>query len=70
MRSGFRTGFWLVLLAVLFVWVGGLLGGAQGAILAFGVALVVNFIAYFASDKIVLARYRAQEVGEQEQPRL
>jgi heat shock protein HtpX len=30
----------------------------------------VNFITYFASDKIVLARYRAQEVGEQDQPRL
>jgi heat shock protein HtpX len=70
MRSGFRTGFWLVLLAVLFVWAGGLLGGAQGAVLAFLIALVVNLIAYFASDKIVLARYRAQEVSEQEQPRL
>jgi heat shock protein HtpX len=70
MRSGFRTGFWLVLLAVLFVWVGGMLGGAEGAILAFVIAVVVNFIAYFASDKIVLARYRAREVGEQDQPRL
>jgi heat shock protein HtpX len=70
MRSGFRTGFWLVLLAVLFVWAGGLLGGTQGALLAFLIALAVNFIAYFASDKIVLARYRAQEVSAQEQPRL
>jgi heat shock protein HtpX len=70
MRSGFRTGFWLVLLAVLFVLVGGYLGGAQGAFIAFLVALAVNLFAYFASDKIVLARYRAQEVSEQEQPRL
>jgi heat shock protein HtpX len=70
MRSGFRTGFWLVLLAVLFVTAGGYLGGAQGAMLAFLIALAVNLIAYFASDKIVLARYRAQEVSEQEQPRL
>ncbi len=70
MRSGLRTGFWLVLLAVLFVWAGGYLGGAQGAILAFLIALAVNFIAYFASDKIILARYRAQEVSAQEQPRL
>jgi heat shock protein HtpX len=70
MRSGFRTGFWLVLLAVLFVTAGGYLGGAQGALLAFLIALAVNLIAYFASDKIVLARYRAQEVSEQEQPRL
>jgi len=70
MRSGLRTGFWLVLLAVLFVTAGGLLGGGQGAMVAFLIALAVNLIAYFASDKIVLARYRAQEVSEQEQPRL
>ena len=70
MRSGFRTGFWLVLLAVLFVSAGGYLGGAQGAFIAFLIALGVNLVAYFASDKIVLARYRAQEASEQEQPRL
>jgi heat shock protein HtpX len=70
MRSGLRTGFWLVLLAVLFVWVGGYLGGAQGAFIALLIALGVNLIAYFASDKIILARYRAQEVSEREQPRL
>jgi heat shock protein HtpX len=70
MRSRLRTAFWLVVLAVLFVWLGGLLGGMEGALLAFAITLVVNFIAYFASDKIVLARYRAQEVGPQNQPRL
>jgi heat shock protein HtpX len=70
MRSGLRTGFWLVVLAVLFVSAGGALGGTQGAVLAFVVTLAVNLIAYFVSDKIVLARYRAQEVTAQEQPRL
>jgi len=70
MRSRLRTAFWLVLLAVLFVWVGGLLGGTEGALLAFALTLVINLVAYFASDKIVLARYRAQEVGPREQPRL
>lgn len=70
MRSGLRTAFWLVLLAALFVWAGGLLGGAEGAMLAFAITLVVNLVAYFASDKIVLARYRAKEVGPQDQPRL
>jgi heat shock protein HtpX len=70
MRSRLRTAFWLVLLAALFVWLGGMLGGMEGALLAFLLAVAVNFIAYFASDKIVLARYRAQEVGEQDQPRL
>ena len=60
----------MVLLAVLFIWVGGLLGGMEGAALAFAITLAVNFIAYFASDKIVLARYRAQQVGPENQPRL
>jgi heat shock protein HtpX len=70
MRSGLRTGFWLVVLAVLFVWVGGYLGGAQGAVVAFLICLAVNLIAYFASDRIILARYRAQEATAEQQPRL
>ena len=70
MRSRLRTAFWLALLAFLFVWAGGLLGGPEGALLALVIALAVNFVAYFVSDKIVLARYRAQEVGPQDHPRL
>ena len=50
-------------LMVLFVWIGGTLGGKQGAILAFVVAGVMNFGGYWFSDKLVLKRYRAQEVG-------
>ena len=60
----------MVLLAVLFVWVGGLLGGMEGALLAFAITLVVNFIAYFASDKIVLAVSRARPVTKEEYPHL
>ena len=70
MHRGLRTTFWLVLLAALFVLLGGMLGGREGAILAFVIALTVNFIAYFAGDKIVLARYRAQLEGSQGQPLL
>jgi heat shock protein HtpX len=60
----------MVILTVLFVWVGSVLGGRQGAVIAFLIAAVMNFGAYWFSDKIVLKRYRAQEVGPETHPRL
>ena len=63
MKSRARTLFMMASLMVLFVWIGGTLGGKQGAILAFVVAGVMNFGGYWFSDKLVLKRYRAQEVG-------
>ena len=42
---------------------GEMLGGAQGLVVAFGFAVVMNFVSYWFSDKIVLKMYRAQEVG-------
>jgi len=39
------------------------LGGAQGLMLGFLFAVVTNFASYWFSDKIVLAMYRAKEVG-------
>jgi len=42
MKSTLRTFFLMVLLTVLFVWVGGLLGGRQGAITAFFMAAVIS----------------------------
>ncbi|MFH1258843.1 MAG: zinc metalloprotease HtpX [Elusimicrobiota bacterium] len=50
----------------LFVFVGNLLGGQQGMILAFMMALVMNFIGYWFSDSIVLKMYRAKQVTERE----
>jgi len=63
MRSRGRTLVMMAVLMVLFVWVGGVLGGRQGAIIAFVVAGLMNFWGYWFSDKLVLRRYRAQEVG-------
>jgi len=53
MRSRFRTFFLIVLMTVLFVWVGGILGGRQGAIIAFVLAGVMNFGGYWFSDRIL-----------------
>lgn len=62
MFNGFKTFFLMTVLTVIFVLVGGLLGGREGAVIAFGFAAVTNFFAYWFSDKMVLKRYRAQEV--------
>jgi heat shock protein HtpX len=45
-------------------------GSYQGALMGLLIAGVMNFFAYFFSDKMVLASYRAQEVSEAEDPRL
>jgi heat shock protein HtpX len=60
----------MVSLTILFVLVGGAMGGSQGAVMAFVFAAVMNFFAYWFSDKIVLKRYAASEVGPEDQSRL
>ena len=65
-----KTTFFLAILAVLFVSVGQMLGGRNGATMALIMAGVMNVVAYWFSDKIVLAMYRAKEVKEAEAPEL
>ncbi|WP_169779695.1 zinc metalloprotease HtpX [Campylobacter curvus] len=60
----FKTCFLMVVLMLLFVFVGGYVGGQQGMIIAFLVALGMNFFSYFFSDKLVLKHYNAVEVSE------
>jgi heat shock protein HtpX len=59
-----KTVFLLTLLTLLFVWVGGMLAGKQGMMIAFLMALAMNFWAYYNSDKAVLKHYHAVEVDE------
>jgi heat shock protein HtpX len=65
-----KTGVLLAALTVLLVLIGGALGGQQGMILAFVMAMVMNFGSYWFSDRIVLAMYRAQPVDEARAPAL
>src|SRR5207302_8198127 len=44
--------------------------GQNGMIFALVIAAVMNFTAYFFSDKIALATYRAQPVTREELPRV
>ena len=65
-----KTALLLGLLTGLFLLVGYLLGGQQGALLALILSAVMNFVAYFFSDKIALAAFRAQPVTAAEAPKL
>ncbi len=70
MKNIFKTFFFLAILSALFVVTGQLIGGKTGALIALIMAGVMNFIAYFVSDKIVLASSGAQPVSPSEDPEL
>jgi heat shock protein HtpX len=65
-----KTTLLLALLTVFLVGLGGAVGGRGGMVLAFGLAIVMNLGSYWFSDRIVLAMYRAKEIGPGEHPEL
>jgi heat shock protein HtpX len=65
----FKTAFLLTLMTLLLMAIGRAFGGQNGMFLALAFAVVMNFSAYFFSDKIALATYRAQPVTREELPR-
>lgn len=70
MINTIKTAFLLGILTALFILIGKALGGTSGAIVAFILAVAMNFISYFFSDKIALGIYHAQKVTEEEYPAL
>lgn len=64
----FKTVLFLTLLTLLLVGVGGALGGRTGMQYAFLMACLMNLGAWWFSDTIVLAAYRAQPLSETEAP--
>src|ERR1019366_5027525 len=65
----FKSTLMLVSLMLVLVFVGERIGGQNGMILAFILSVAMNFTAYFYSDKIALAMYRAQPVTREQLPR-
>tara|TARA_B100001123_G_scaffold120685_1_gene140479 strand:- start:16980 stop:17819 length:840 start_codon:yes stop_codon:yes gene_type:complete len=63
MENTVKTVFLLGLLSGLLLMIGELLGGQSGLLMAFGLAVVMNFGSYWFSDKVVLKMYRAAAVG-------
>ncbi|NQU78178.1 zinc metalloprotease HtpX [Candidatus Woesearchaeota archaeon] len=65
-----KTFVLLLALTVVLLFVGQLVGGAQGLTIAFIIVLVMNGVSYFFSHKIVLMMYKAKEAKENEYPDL
>ncbi len=65
-----RTGFLLILLSVLLVIAGGAFGGRSGMQIALVIAVLMNGVSYFFSDKIALRSSGAQPVTREQLPRL
>lgn len=63
-----KTGMLLAALTALFMTVGYLIGGAQGALVALVVAAGMNLLAYWNADKMVLRMHGARLVTQQEAP--
>ena len=63
-----RTAILLAGLTALFMAVGYFLGGPEGMVIAFIVAVAMNLFSYWRSDKLVLSRYGAQEVDDRTAP--
>lgn len=70
MGNWMKTTLLLAVLTGLLLWIGEMLGGQQGMVMALVFAAVINFVAYFFSDKIALAMHRAQPVDEASAPKL
>jgi heat shock protein HtpX len=68
--SAMKTTLLLAAMTGLFLVVGDLIGGQTGMVIALALAGVMNFVAFFWSDKIVLASYRAQAVTREQAPEL
>ena len=70
MGSRVRTLTLMTVLTVLIMWVGQMIGGTGGMIIALMFAGGINFFSYYYSDKMVLKMYRAQPVTRQDAPDL
>ena len=65
-----KTGLLLTALTLLLVLGGRAIAGPNGMTIALGLAVVMNAVAYFFSDKIALAASGAQPVSREQAPRL
>ena len=70
MHNGIRTAGLMAVLITLVALIGYALGGNSGLVIAFAIAVAMNFFSYWYSDKIVLKMYRGKEVTRAEAPEL
>jgi len=65
-----KTAFLLTALTLFLIFIGAYFGGRNGMVIAFIVAVGMNFFSYFYSDKLALSMYRAQPVTREQLPRV
>lgn len=68
MTNNLKTVGLMALLGAIFVALGWLFFGQQGALIALGIAVAINFAMYWFSDKIAIKAARARPVAEHELP--
>ena len=68
--SAIRTTLLLAALTVIILWIGEMIGGQGGMLVAFMLAVIMNAGSYWFSDKIVLAMYRAEPIEESQAPQV
>lgn len=68
--NGLKTFLLLAVLTILMIFIGQQVGGRNGMVLFFFIALGMNFFSYWFSDKIVLMMYGAEEIKPGELPRV
>jgi len=68
MSNVLKTGILLGVLTALFIVIGGAVGGQNGMVVAFLIAVAMNAVSYWFSDQIVLRMYRAQPISESQAP--
>ena len=66
----FKTAFLLTALTLLMLLIGQALGGRSGMTIALVMAIVMNGVSYFYSDKIALMSSGAQPISREQAPRL
>lgn len=62
--QGFKTFLLMTVMTLILMFIGGMVAGRNGMLIALIFAGVMNFISYWFSDKIVLSMYGAQPVSE------
>ena len=63
--NNLKTFVFLSALTAAILWIGGVIGGEEGVVVALVFAAIMNFGSYFYSDKIALMTMQAEEVGRE-----
>lgn len=68
MKNQLKTAVLIAALTAVLLFIGRLLGGYTGLIIAFIFVVGMNTLMYFFSDKFIIAMYRAREVKDDNHP--